>query len=87
MFAGLLGGASVVYLYWRGFQITGLHARIAFFMLPFLLFGLFSGLYMNKIRKRRKLLPVMHATGNIILLALAFIQIFTGWGVYINFIR
>ena len=56
-------------------------------MLPFLFFGLFSGLYMNKIKKRRKLFPTMHAIGNIILLVLAFIQIVTGWRVYVNFIR
>jgi nitric oxide reductase large subunit len=87
MFVGLLGGAAVVYLYWRGFQITGIHARIAFFMLPFLLFGLFSGLYMNKIKKKRKLLPLIHGIGNLFLLTLAFVQIVTGWGVYMNFIR
>ncbi|MGA1839451.1 MAG: hypothetical protein ACMUIU_02410 [bacterium] len=87
MFAGFWGGALIVYLYWGGTKITGLHSSIAFFMLPFLFFGLFTGLYMHKIKKNRKLLPLVHGIGNLFLLILAFVQIVTGWGVYINFIR
>ena len=87
MFVGLLGGMAAVYFYWRGFQITGAHAKIAFFILPFLFFGFFSGFYMNRIKKKRKLLPFIHGIGNLVLLILACFQIVTGWGVYVNFIR
>ena len=87
MFIGLLGGSAVVAFYWGGSRITGIHATIAFIILPFLLFGFFSGLYMNKKKKKRKLLPLVHGIANLFLLILAFVQILTGWRVYINFIR
>jgi hypothetical protein len=87
MFAGFLGGDLIVSFYWGGSEITGLHSKIAFFILPFLFFGLFTGLYMNKIKKKRKLLPLFHGIGNLFLLLLSFVQIVTGWWVYVNFIR
>ena len=87
MFVGLLGGSAIVNFYWGGSRITGIHATIAFIILPFLFFGLFTGLYMNKNKKKRKLLPLVHGIANLFLLILAFAQIVTGWGVYVNFIR
>lgn len=87
MFMGLLGGTAIVDFYWGGSRITGIHATIAFIILPFLLFGLFTGLYMNKKKKKRKSLPFIHGIANLFLLILAFVQILTGWGVYVNFIR
>ena len=86
MFAGHLVGSAVVHFFWRGLQI-GIHERVAFFIIPLLFFGLFSGLYMNRNKKKRKLLPAIHGIVNIVLLVLALIQIYTGWGVYITFVR
>jgi hypothetical protein len=84
---GLLGGMAVVYFYWRGFLITGAHGRIAIWILPLILFGLLSGIYMDRIKKNRIVLPLIHGANNLILLILAIVQIVTGWGVYVNFIR
>lgn len=79
---GMLGGLSMAYYTWHGFLVTGTHGRVAFIMLPLILFGLFSGLYMNKKKKKRKILPFIHGTANLILLILALYQISTGWWVY-----
>ena len=84
--AGMLGGMTIVYLYWHGFLITGTHARVAMFMAPLIIFGLSSGLYMDRNKKQRKILPTLHGLNNFILLILALTQIITGWGVYHTFV-
>jgi len=50
-------------------------------MLPLILFGLFSGLYMDHKKQKRKLLVLIHGLTNIIVLVLAFYQISSGWWV------
>jgi hypothetical protein len=84
--AGMLGGASTVYVYWRGFLITGTHGKVALAMLPLIIFGLASGLYMNYKRSSRKVLPFVHGLNNFAVLILACFQVVTGWGVYKGFV-
>lgn len=84
--AGMLGGMTMVYLYWHGFLITGSHARVALFMAPLIIFGFFSGVYMDRNKKQRKVLPMLHGLNNLILLMLALTQIVTGWDVYHTFV-
>ena len=79
--AGMLGGAGMAYITWGGFLITGTHGKVARVMPPLILFGLFSGLYMNRKKKKRTLLPIVHGLNNMIVLALALYQISTGWWV------
>ena len=79
--AGMLGGAGMAYITWRGFLITGTHGKVALVMLPLILFGLFSGLYMNRKKKKRTLLPLVHGLNHMIVLALALYQIISGWWV------
>jgi len=81
MIAGMLGGAVMVYITWNGFLVTGTHGTIALVMLPLILFGLFSGLYMDHKKQKRKLLVLIHGLNNMIVLALAFYQISSGWWV------
>jgi uncharacterized membrane protein YozB (DUF420 family) len=50
--AGILGGVSVVYMTWHGFLVTGIHGKVALVILPLILFGLFSGLHMNRKKKK-----------------------------------
>lgn len=83
---GMAGGLTLVRLYWHGFLITGVHGRIALVMMPLVVFGLASGLYMNVKRKRRRVLPLVHGLNNAVVLVLAFSQIYTGWGVYKAFV-
>ena len=79
---GMLGGASMAYMTWHGFLVTGTHGKIALVMLPLILFGLFSGLYMNRKKQKRTWLPFIHGLVNLIVLMMALYQISTGWWVY-----
>lgn len=80
--AGLLGGLASVRFWWHGFLITGTHGQTALAMLPLIFFGLFSGLYMNRRKKKRTVLPLLHGTNNLLLVILAGYQAYTGWWVY-----
>jgi uncharacterized membrane protein len=80
--AGMVGGASIAYLTWHGFLVTGTHGKVALVILPLILFGLFSGLYMNRKKKMREFLPLVHGLINLTVLVLALYQITTGWWVY-----
>jgi hypothetical protein len=79
--AGIFGGISMVYLYWDSFLMTGAHGRTALAMLPLLLFGLISGFYMHRVKKKRTYLPLLHGLNNLAVIILAFFQIRTGWWV------
>ncbi|MFC1813759.1 DUF4079 family protein [Thermodesulfobacteriota bacterium] len=78
MLTGMLGGAVMSYATWHGFLVTGTHGKVALVMLPLILFGLFSGLYMDRRKKKRTLLPLIHGLNNMIVLALALYQISSG---------
>ena len=84
--AGMIGAMVLAYLHWHGILITGVHAEIALLILPLLLFGFLSGLYMNRVKKKRKILPLFHGIVNLILVLLALFQVYTGWWVYNIFI-
>jgi hypothetical protein len=79
---GMMGGASMAYMTWHGFLVTGTHGKVALVILPLILFGLFSGLYMNRKKKKRTFLPLVHGFANLTILVLALYQISTGWWVY-----
>lgn len=83
---GIVGGMTVVYSYWYGFLITGTHGKVALVMVPFIIFGLASGQYMNHNKKKRKVLPLIHGLSNLVLLILALTQVVTGWWVYRVFV-
>ena len=84
--AGMAGGLLAVYTYWRSYLITGLHAKVAIFLLPLMIFGLLSGLYMNAKKKKRKWLPILHGANNAVLMILAFTQVITGWKILRNYV-
>jgi hypothetical protein len=86
LLGGMIGGITMVYVYWHGFLITGTHGKVALVMAPFVIFGLASGLYMNRKKRERKLLPLVHGLNNLAVLILAVIQIVTGWWVYRAFV-
>jgi hypothetical protein len=84
--AGMPGGIYMVYAYWRSYLITGLHAKIAISLLPFMAFGMLSGLYMNADKKKRKWLPIFHAANNAIVLLLVMAQVITGWKILTKYV-
>ncbi len=83
---GIFGGLYTVKTSWHGLLITGYHARIGLLLIPFILFAIGSGFYMNKQKKKLKVLPLIHALCNTAMLFLALSQIFTGIGVYRTYV-
>ncbi len=83
---GLINGITMVYIYWHTPFATGIHAKIALIILPVALFVMFSGLYLDRVRQKRRLLPVIHGITNLALLILALIQVFTGWQVFESYV-
>jgi len=77
--AGVLTGFVMVYIYWHGILITGIHGKTALVMLPFIIFGLLSGLHMDRKKRKRRLLPAIHAINNLFVLVLALTQVMSGW--------
>ena len=86
LLVGMMGGMTMVYLYFHGFLITGIHGKTALVMAVFIIFGGASGLYMNHNKKKRTALPVIHGLNNFILLIFALTQVITGWRVYMQFV-
>jgi nitric oxide reductase large subunit len=86
LLAGMLGGLAMVYVYWHGFLITGIHGKVALVMVPFIIFGLVSGLYMNHKKRKRRILPFVHGLNNLVVLIMAIGQIISGLWVYRAFV-
>ncbi|SOB59334.1 conserved membrane protein of unknown function [Pseudodesulfovibrio profundus] len=83
---GMAGGLTVARLKWEVNFVTGAHYKIAFTMLPLMIFGAVSGYYMDKNKAKRTLLPLAHGVCNLLLVGLALYQIRTGWQVIKDFI-
>lgn len=75
---GMAGGLAMVALNFPTIFITGTHAKVGAAMGVLVVIGLSSGVYMNKFKKKRRLLPLIHGVNNFILLLLAFSQAWTG---------
>jgi hypothetical protein len=86
LLAGMLGGMAMVYVYWHGFLVMGIHGKVALAMVPFIIFGVGSGLYMDHKKKNRKLLTFIHGLNNLVVLVLALTQVLSGWGIYRSFV-
>jgi hypothetical protein len=83
---GLIGGFVVTRNVWYTNYITGLHARVAVVMCPLIVIGFVTGFYMNRVKKKRILLPLIHGANNSILFLLALYQIYSGWQVLHKFV-
>lgn len=86
LMVGMIGGIALVYVYWHGFIITGIHGKIGVLMVPFMIFGFFSGIYMNRKKKNGRLLPLIHGLNNFFVLILGLFQVVSGLSVYKNFV-
>ena len=83
---GIFGGLYIVKISWYGLLITGYHAKSGLLMIPFILFAIGSGLYMDRKKQKRQVLPLIHAICNTVMLCLALSQIYTGVGVYRTYV-
>ena len=59
--------------------VSGSHAMIGCIMSVMAVFGLASGIYLDRVKKKRALLPALHGTNNVILLILTGVQAFSGF--------
>ena len=83
---GTFLGLGMVRYHWdRNFMTMG-HGKMGLVLLPFLLFGIVSGLVLDLKKKQRKVLPLLHGINNTLLLALAFNQARTGLKVFKMFV-
>jgi predicted MFS family arabinose efflux permease len=82
LLGGMMGGMTMVYLYLNGFLMTGIHGKVAFVMIPFIVFGGMTGIYMDRNKNKRTGLPLIHGLSNLVVLILALTQVVTGWRVY-----
>jgi len=83
---GAFGGMTMVYTHWSRVLMVGIHARVALIIIALAVFGLASGWYMDRNKKKRKVLPIIHGLNNFVLLLLALSQIYTGIQVYRTFV-
>jgi len=83
---GLVGGFVVTRNVWYTNFITGYHAKAAVVMCPLIVIGMVTGFYMNRVKKRRSLLPLIHGLNNTMLLLLAIYQTYSGWQVLQKFV-
>ena len=72
-----LFGAQIA---WGGTFIAKIHAWTGIAMVPLVLFGYFTGRTLDKVRRRRKWLPLAHGINNAVLVLLSIAQAWTGWG-------
>ncbi|MDR3640947.1 MAG: hypothetical protein P4L39_06460 [Humidesulfovibrio sp.] len=71
-------GLGMAWRAWRIIGITQWHFAVALTMLPLIAFGLASGIVMNRLKAKRRLLPLAHGAVNTLLVALALWQLCTG---------
>lgn len=83
---GTIVALYVVKTNWHAFFVTGLHGKLGLATVPFILFALGSGFYMDRRKRKRKVLPLVHGIANTMLLLLALIQLYTGIWVYQDFV-
>lgn len=83
---GLAGGGAAARFQWGAVGLSGGHAVVAGFMLPLLVFGLASGIWMERRPARRWWLPLWHGTNNLLLVLAALYQSYLGWGVLREFV-
>ncbi len=82
---GAFSGAVVVKLVWGTLFATGIHARVGLVLVALVLFGFGSGYYLDKVKKKRTALPLVHGLNNCLILALCLFQIVTGLGILKGF--
>lgn len=75
---GFIAGLGVTWWSWGETFTTGSHHVVALAMLPLMLFGLGSGFYMDRMKARRRALPLAHGCVNALLVLLALWQLVSG---------
>ena len=85
----MLGGIAAGFIMVNRYLLNpdmGLHVAIAMLILPLGVFGIFSGFFLYLNPGKRTFLPAIHGINNIIILALALVQIVTGISAYLRYV-
>lgn len=80
-FAAFVWGAAAARVIWGVSDVTGSHYAVGLAMLPLLATGYATGHVLDAVKKRRTVLPLVHAANNALLLGLALYQVWSGVGV------
>jgi hypothetical protein len=83
---GGLIGLLMTWSKWSSPTGTGWHFTNAVILVCFLLFQLITGLYMDRNKAKRRVLPLAHGTSGVIIILLALCQASTGWNIIRSFI-
>jgi len=79
VWGGVMGiGLWAAWSNWTVPGITGTHFKVGLSMLPLIAFGLGSGLVMDRVKAKRRFLPLAHGAVNALLVVLALWQLCTG---------
>jgi len=84
MLGGLAGGLIIASRFLEKYHGHPLHKEVAFMMLPLLVIGIFTGFYLYMDPKKRVVLPAIHGINNLILLAFALFQLFSGMEMFLG---
>lgn len=86
LLGGLAGGKIIASLIWQGLVVIERHENLALIILPFLLIGIGTGLYLYFKPGPRKVLPAIHGLNNAVLLILLLVQAYSGIHVYLRYV-
>jgi len=78
MLLGLATGFATTWLAWSAPWSTGLHGKVALAIAALSVFGLVSGVWLDRAKKPGTRLGLMHAMGNSLAVLLAFFQLYSG---------
>jgi hypothetical protein len=84
LLGGMVGGKIIASVIWQGHVDIHLHGDMVPIILPFLLIGIGTGLYLYFVPAQRKVLPAVHGINNFILLILLLVQAYSGMHVYLE---
>jgi len=84
LLGGLGGGKIIAHFIWQGLVVIERHETMALILLPFLLIGIATGLFLYFSPGQRKVLPAVHGINNAILLILLLVQAYSGIHVYLK---
>lgn len=77
--AGLVLGQYAVTREWGSNGVTGNHYIIGQMMMPCIAGGYITGVIMDRDKKKRRYMPLVHGVFNALALLLALAQVTTGW--------